>query len=513
MSRVKGKLIAALLRRGGVAILAAVAGVLLAHAPASGMPDRYYKVESIRLPKGVAPEVGGLAFNAAGEIVVILRRHGILIGRPHKEPGKFTWRQFANSSLHNPMGVLLIGPGEMLVPTMQELTRIKDTDGDGTADLYETVCADGWGVSGNYHETNGGPVPDGKGAWFIAVGTASHNGPTMDFVRGKYSKIGRRGRNFSSVAYKGWVVKVLPDGRSIPWASGFRANNGMTMSPDGKLYVTDNQGDWRGTSPLFHVEKGDFCGHPSSLVWDPEFYPAKGDPLKYPIPKLDAMRKRAAVLFPQGMMCNSPAEPIFDTTAGKFGPFAGQMFVGDVAGRRVLRVMLEEVDGLMQGACTKFIDGSGLRGGNNRFVFSPDGGSLYVGQTYRGWGRPAEGLQRIVYKGKPPLEVKTMRLAKDGFRLTFTRPVKQDAAGKKAYSLIRYHYDYGHRYGSSQRDKKSVSIRSVKLSLDGRRVYLKTDELVPRKVYQLDLSGIKAADDGADLVNRTLCYTANRLVK
>ena len=38
-----------------------------------------------------------------------------------------------------------------------ELTRVKDTDGDGTADEYETVF-DGFGMSGNYHEFAFGPA-------------------------------------------------------------------------------------------------------------------------------------------------------------------------------------------------------------------------------------------------------------------------------------------------------------------------------------------------------------------
>ena len=37
------------------------------------------------------------------------------------------------------------------------------------------------------------------------------------------------------------------------------------------------------------------------------------------------------VHFPHGELANSPGAPICDTTGGKFGPFAGQLFIGDVA--------------------------------------------------------------------------------------------------------------------------------------------------------------------------------------
>ena len=80
--------------------------------------------------------------------------------------------------------------------------------------------------------------------------------------------------------------------------------------------------------------------------------------------------------------------------------------------------MLENVDGELQGACVPFIDGKGLRKGNNRLAFAPDG-SLWVGQASHGWTGD-DGIQRIVYSGKPPMEVYSMSLTSKGFDLTFT---------------------------------------------------------------------------------------------
>ncbi len=467
-----------------------------------------YRVEEIPLPPQVAPEVGGLAFNSKGELVVVTRRSGILIGSPNEDPNNFSWRVFANTSFHNATGVLLLSDDEMLIPQMPELTRVKDTDGDGAADWYECVSK-AWGVSGNYHETNGGPVPDGEGNWFVAIGTASHNGPTFDIVRGEYSKIGRRGRNFSAVAYKGWVVKITPEGNLIPWASGFRANNGIAMSPEGDLWVTDNQGDWRGTSPVFHVEEGNFYGHPSSLVWDPSF-PGE-DPLEYCVEKLEELRTRAAVLLPQGFMCNSPAEPIFDTTEGKFGPFAGQMFVGDIAGQRILRLMIEKVGGKYQGACVQFVDGEGLRGGNNRLVFAPDGKSLYVGQTYRGWGRPEEGLQRIVFDGKNPFEMHEIHLQKEGFVLSFTEPVdKAVAMNPESYDVQSYYYNYGPQYGSSQMDKIDLEIAQIAVAADGQSVFVKLKGLEAKRLVEFNIPSMKSVS-GEPIAHSKICYTLNQL--
>ncbi len=474
------------------------------------MPSDYYKVEDIGLPKDIAPEIGGLAFNSKGELVVLLRRHGILIGTPTNNPNSVKWRTFSDMSMHNPMGLLLESDHSMLVPQMAELTRIVDTNKDGVADTYENVSS-AFGLSGNYHETTGGPVPDGRGNVFLAVGTASHNGPVFKHTQGQFSAIGRRGRNYSAVEYRGWVVKITPEGELLPWASGFRANNGIALRTDDSLWVTDNQGDWRGTSPIYHVKKGGFYGHPSSLVWDENW--KQGDPLKYPIEKLDKMRTRAAVLLPQGEMCNSPAEPIFDINNGRFGPFHDQMFVGDIAGRRILRVMLEKVNGEYQGACVKFIENSGLRGGNNRFVWSPDGASLYVGQTYRGWGRPEEGLQRITFQGKNPFETQSINLTKKGFKLKFTQKVDAKTfTNTNNYQVESFHYDYGHKYGSPKRDVKPINVERVEMVGNGDAIQLDLNQLEAEKIYMIKMTNMNSLS-GQPLLHATIFYTCNHLRK
>ena len=102
------------------------------------------------------------------------------------------------------------------------------------------------------------------------------------------------------------------------------------------------------------------------------------------------------VWFPYGRMGQSASEPRWDTTGGKFGPFAGQCFVGDQTKSIVMRVYLEKINGRYQGACFPFR--SGFECGVNRLVFGPDG-SLYVGMTNRGWGSlggKPYGLQRLV---------------------------------------------------------------------------------------------------------------------
>jgi len=117
-------------------------------------------------------------------------------------------------------------------------------------------------------------------------------------------------------------------------------------------------------------------------------------------------------------------------TAGKFGPFTKQLFVGDQTHSTVMRVFLEKVNGRYQGACFPFRKGFGS--GNVPVRFAADG-SLIVGGTNRGWGSTGPhpfALERLAWTGKTPFEIHEMRARPDGFELTFTRPVDKAAAAE-----------------------------------------------------------------------------------
>ena len=64
-----------------------------------------------------------------------------------------------------------------------------------------------------------------------------------------------------------------------------------------------------------------------------------------------------AVLLPYKKMGQSASGIACDTTGGKFGPFQGQLFVGDQTFSTVMRVALEKVKGHYQGACFPFRSG------------------------------------------------------------------------------------------------------------------------------------------------------------
>ena len=93
-----------------------------------------------------------------------------------------------------------------------------------------------------------------------------------------------------------------------------------TQIAEGQVFFTDNQGDWVAASALYHIQEGKFYGHVPPLAWREDFQGKL--PVDTPVEELDRMRTRAAVVFPYGEMSNSPTQPLWDNTGGKFGPFA-----------------------------------------------------------------------------------------------------------------------------------------------------------------------------------------------
>ena len=148
---------------------------------------------------------------------------------------------------------------------------------------------------------------------------------------------------------------------------------------------------------------------------------------------------------------------------------------------------------------------------NNRLAFSPDDGSLYTAQTSRVWDGSTEGLQKISWTGRVPMDILHMRLTKKGFELTFTKPVDRETARQaSAYSMTNYYYLYHARYGSPKTEVTPAKVTGVTLSEDGLRATLELEKLEPGRVYELRPSGLRSAG-GEPLVTRLAAYTLNRL--
>lgn len=459
--------------------------------------DSSYSVQSLPTPAGIVCEVTGLDYSEDGTLYICTRR-GDLWAQKNGD-----WKRFAHG-LHEPMG-LLAGPGFAVISQRPEVTRLVDEDGDGTADRYETIC-DQIAMEANFHQYNYGLVK-GKIAGNLH-GILSCSGLS------KPDGSPASANGFSPIPYRMWSYQISPSGEFRPWSSGLRTANGIGKSPQGELFAADNQGDWVATSMLHHLEKGDFHGHPAALRWDQDF-PYPKDPESAPIDLLEKMRKPPAVHFPHGELANSPGSPAWDTTGGKFGPFAGQIFIGDIVHPRIMRVALEKVNDQYQGACFSFYHAEGLKAGICRLAFS-SAGELIIGRAGEGnWarGKPDSGLQKIAYSGTTPFEIHRIELQNDGFLFHFTQPVNQVIKlDPKNFGVQSYHYPYGPNYGYPKTDIQKIVPTRVEQSLDGSTIRVMIPNLEERKIYQFNLPELKDPD-GKSLRNPVAYYTLNELLE
>jgi mono/diheme cytochrome c family protein len=460
-----------------------------------------YRVETVELPAAAeSDELFAVTFSPEGDLYVANRLGEIWKRHRRSE----AWTRFA-FGLHEPLGMIVDSARVAYVMQRPELTRVEDTDGDGVADTY-TMVADNWGITGNYHEFPYGLRRDREGNFVGALGLSSggeKEHALAQRVRGGVIKGPVRGeQQWSVVPYRGWSFKISPEGKFIPWAFGLRQPAGVGVSPDGDFFSIDTQGDWIASSGLIHQQQGRFYGHPASLKWLPSGLPdIKSND------ELAQKRTPPAVLLPHGAVGISPGEPVWDTTNGGFGPFAGQVFIGDYSAL-ISRVFLEKIDGEYQGAAFPFLRSSKLRNGNMRMAFSPDG-VLYIGQASWGGG---QGLQRVVWDGKPPVELHSIQLRERGFRLRFTVPMNRTAAtNAERYRVRRFRYLYHEKYGSPRIDQVPVAVTKTVLSADGRDAELTVSDLEPGFVYEFQMEDLPASD-GQLLANPTGFYTVNRLL-
>jgi len=467
-----------------------------------------YSVERIPIPTPTAPflfEPTDIDFGPDGDVYVSTRTGQVWRRRDGR------WTVFAEG-LHEANGVR-VSPGGDGVYVMQrpELTLLRDTDGDGVADVYRTVESR-FRYTGHYHEFAYGPRIDSKGNLYFSLGLASSGYHLANPEQ-------QRNQMSSALGFRGWVIQHTPDGRMVPFAAGLRSPAGIGMNDRDELFITDNQGDWVANSYLGHVEKGDFLGHPAAL-WDREEYGLTPRPLTYAdidrvpekVPPLDRERfarerKPPAVWLAHGDLSNSPGHPSFAPKRG-FGPFGGQVFIADIAHRNIMRVALEKVGGRYQGAVFDFI--RPLSSSSYSTAFDPEG-NLWVGSVGRGWTAGDPAIEVIRFDpSKTPFEMHRFELTRKGFDIHFTQPIARKPIRAKDVIVTEYRLAYWSEYGSEPMDERTVAVERLRRAEDGLRLSLE----FPRKegfIYVIQLNGLSSAS-GLPLENNYGVYTLNQLL-
>ena len=383
------------------------------------------------------------------------------------------------SGLNEPMG-LLVRDGKLYVSQKPELTEISFDEEDAVT--LRRVSAD-WGYSGHYNAFSYGPVADRNDRFVLA--NAGHSGRW-------------------DMKFMGWGIRQGDEGVMTGISSGFREPNGIsTFGPKRDIFVTDNQGHWTAVCELNHLRPDKYFGRPSATPDPKKLY---GGRAKFTPP---------AVWFPYTLA--KSVSGMAEITDDKFGPFKGQLIVGDFQNALLTRVFLEKVDGEYQGVVFPFL--RGFRSGVNRLSFGPDG-NLYVGGLQRTWACIAPdsaSLERVSFNGATPFSVAKVEAKHDGFLLTFTKPAKPSAANPDNYDVSQFRYAYHAGYGSPrynfQGEKNSqtgLHVKSATLSTDRKSVRLVVDGLKEEHVTEFKCYDI-VDDDSNELWHVIFHYTLNRI--
>ncbi|MCH2100962.1 MAG: ThuA domain-containing protein [Planctomycetes bacterium] len=453
----------------------------------------YYRVVDVPTPEGEVIEAGAFCTLPDGRLAVGTRRgdiflmDGVDVPRPEPE-----YRRFA-TGLDEIFG-LDYRNGAFYVTQSCELTKVMDTDGDQLADRFE-VISDAWGYA-NYHEYAFGSKVDPEGNVYVALGLS-------------YSY-------HSRALFRGWVLKVTPEGETIPVASGLRSPAGIGPNEHGAMMFIESQGPWNSSNSLKVVSEGSFHGHPISFNWYP-FASNLGDAPTQPESggRIITERERVpeltpyAVIFPYIRMGRSLTGFTVDQTGGKFGPFEDQIFIGDFTLSLIMRATTERVGGIWQGACYPFREG--LSTGILNVHFTPEG-NLLAGGTNRGW--PVRGvrpfaLERLEWTGKMPFEVERVSITPKGFRIEFTKPVDRVTGTRKdSYRVSTFTHIYHGGYGGPEVDQTIPEVTDVALSEDGMEAVIELSEWSLGHVHELDLEPLRSRD-GEELLHHDAYYTVH----
>jgi hypothetical protein len=305
--------------------------------------------------------------------------------------------------------------------------------------------------------------------------------------------------------WRGKILRISPDGKPTPIASGLRYPTGLAMDADDELFVSDNQGEQNVFNELNHIVEGAKYGVPSRE--DPkDETPASTPAIQIPHPWTRSIN---GIFF-------IPREAKLAADKPEPHPFAGHGIGCEYDSRFLIRFTVHKVGGTFQGAVYPLsldhvpaeqpnFEGT-LCGG-----VSPKG-DIYIGCIHdSGWlgGLNVGSIVKLQSTGSLPLGIREIQATPHGFQLDFTAPIDRKAAEAVAnYTISAYTRKWQGTYATPDSDRHQVAVTKATVSDDGRRVMLQTDKLRIGYVYEVSCGKI-GTDRAIALWPATGHYTVN----
>lgn len=372
-----------------------------------------------------------------------------LEGITQKE-GTVKWHRIA-TGLFQPLGIKY-HEGDIYVSCRDQIAILKDLNGDGETDYYQSFNSDHQ-VTEHFHEFAMGLQVDDAGNFY-------------------YAKSGRHART-ALVPQHGTLIRVSPDGKeSEIIANGFRAANGVCINPDGSFIVTDQEGFWNPMNRINWVEQGGFYGNMYG-------YGAPAD------------TSDAAMIQPlcwvDSKYDRSPAELLW-VDSERWGPLNDHLLSLSYGYGKMFVVLPQVVGDTRQGGIVE-LPVPQFPTGLMRGRFNPKDGQFY-GCGMSAWATnqmiQVGGLYRVRYTGNPlhlPVE---MAATEAGVRLSFSDPMDKSAAEDPAnFKISTWELKRTHNYGSKRYNVRELSVENVLLSEDGKTLLIRLPEIEPTWVMEI----------------------------
>jgi mono/diheme cytochrome c family protein len=420
-----------------------------------------------------AVRAGDIQFRKDGTAVVVTLDGDVWLARGLKEgSAPVAWRRFA-SGLHEPMTCAL-RDDEIFVFDRNGIWRLRDTDGDGEADVHD-LFSNAFAQTADMREFPSTLRLAPKGEFVIAKGGQ------------EATTIGK---------HNGSILRISADGRTATRLGyGLRQPNLSVHPRTGLVVSSDQQGHYVPSTPLHIIADDQFYGFLSDKL-PKESYPA---PIAAPLTWIPHAVNASALS--QVWLCDA-----------KMGPLNEQMVQICFNQPDLLRVLWNHRGGRPQASVVSVAKGFAtppLNGSVN-----PLDGQLYIaGFQIAGWGNTLDtltGVERVRYTGAPSLTPREIVPTDRGILLRFDVALDvAKATNPDNYSFATWRYKRAPSYGSAQykADGKTgndwLTASSALLSRDGKSVFIGIPGLKP--VEQLRIGWDLASAAGAEM--RQNAYT------
>ncbi len=396
---------------------------------------------------------------------------------------ELAWKRYA-TGLFQPLGLKVFN-NEVYVLGRDQITRLRDRDGNGEADDYECFT--------NQYDTSSG------GHDYVTCLEADKDG------------------RFYFLHAKQGAVRTSVDGRTIEViGTGLRNPNGMGLGPQGQLSASPQEGEWTPATGIFDIQKGDHFGYPGPLPPNKLEQPliALHDPLK-------TVGVEAPFTYIPRRVDNSSGGEVW-VDSDQWGLPRGTMLHFSYGQCTMLQVLQERVSGpngdsVLQGGTVAFpfvFDSGACRG-----KFSPHDGQLYV-TGLRGWTTAAtqDGcLHRVRHtKSNPPYLPDSIKTYKNGLAIHFPAHLGNDIEDHTNYHVEAWNYKYSQVYGSAdyklskpnEQGRDELVVKSA-TKLDRQTVFLEIDGLQP--CCQLTIRFNLQLEVKEQPTRGTVAYTLHRI--